>query len=492
MTIRPLWLFWLACALLLAVAGCLPAADPEPTSDLAGATTTPATATPAAGEPAPPPSPTPLLVYDYPGAPGYTPTPDVYPWPTQTPGPTDPPEPTEEPTATEEPFPTLPPTPIVTVVPTAAPPFIPFPEGTTAQPFTIYYREGDAIYALSSAEGAAPQRFLDPLAEFKLYLPPSAEVIRDWGALSPDGQSLALVLTEDPVSYVPYGTDGAGPAPHPTDIYLFDMASRALRLLVADGFLPVWSPDGQRLAYRSMQTLGLWVADVATGVTHEVYAVDPPAYGEDSHYVDSFVWAADSRRLAVFHTAPYEWRDLLIVDAEGLPAPRRVETDLYHPFGVAQWSPVDDRLAVTRTGEGRQPLRDLWIMNGDLTGQRQLTYGLEFPSYSYGPLWSADGRWIAISGMAAYEAEYATYDLWLIDPDSGALHRLTYDIPAGSYEEFDHTGGEGPLWWSPDGTQLVYQKDTYQLWLLSLIDGRQRQLLQSQEVLYDNGFILGP
>ena len=270
------------------------------------------------------------------------------------------------------------------------------------------------------------------------------------------------------------------------------MASRALRLLVADGFLPVWSPDGQRLAYRSMQTLGLWVADVATGATHEVYAVDPPAYGEDSQYVDSFVWAADSRRLAVFHTAPYEWRDLLIVAAEGLAAPRRVETDLYHPFGVAQWSPVDDRLAVTRTGEGRQPLRDLWIMNGDLTGQRQLTYGLEFPSYSYGPLWSADGRWIAISGMAAYEAEYATYDLWLIDPDSGALHRLTYDIPAGSYEEFDHTGGEGPLWWSPDGTQLVYQRDTYQLWLLSLIDGRQRQLLQSQEVLYDNGFILGP
>ena len=481
MNVRSTLLMWLGCGLLLAIVGCSPGADPEPTSDLTAATLTPAALATL------PVAPTPtLLPPSYPGGP----SPEPYPWPTQTPGPTEPPELTEEPTATEEPFPTLPPTPVVTVVPPAAPSSLPSPADATAQPFTVYWREGDVIRSLSSAAGAAPQVFLDPWAEFTHYLPPEAEVIREWGAMSPDGQTLALVLTDDPVSTALLGTDAWSPAPHPTNLYLFDMASRTLHLVAPDGLLPVWSPDSRRLAYRSTKTLGLWVVDVASGASHEVYAVEPSAYGEDSRYAEGFSWAFDSRHLSVFHVIPYEASDLLIVDADGLEAPRRVETDLYHPFGFVQWSPVDDRLACTRRGEGRQPLSDLWIMNGDLTEQRRLTSGHNFPSF--GPRWSADGRWIAISGIASYEAEYATYDLWLIEPNSGALHRLTYDVPAASYETYDHTGDEGPLQWSPDGAQLIYEKDPNQLWVLSLIDGGQRLLFQSEEDLYKSGFIVGP
>lgn len=502
---RAVFLLSLLLALLVAAA-CAPAAvEPAAQTAVTGVTATkpPALAavTPPATATLPPPSPT-ILIYAYPGAPGHTPTPDPYPggtptptitWtpgPTWTPEPTWTPRPTNPPEPTYPPLPTLGPTPVVTVVPTAAPFSLPFPAGATPQPFTVYWREGDAIYSLSSAERAAPQVFLDPWAEFNHYLPPEAEVIREWGAMSPDGQTLALVLTDDPVSTALLGTDAWSPAPHPTDLYLFDLASRTLRLLAPDGLLPVWSPDSRRLAYRSTQTLGLWVVDVAGGAAHEVYTVDPPAYGEDSRYAEGFSWAFDNRRLTFFHVIPYETSDLLIVDADGPAAPRRVETDLYHPFGFVQWSPVEDRLAYTRTGEGRQPLRELWIMNGDLTGQRQLTSGHDFPSF--GPSWSADGRWIAISGIASYEAEYATYDLWLIEPDSGAIHRLTYDVPAASYETYDHTGGEGPFLWTPDGAQLVYEKDPNELWVLSLIDGRQRLLFQGEEALYKSGFIVGP
>lgn len=508
---RSLFLLSLLLALLLPIA-CAPAAT-GPATQVAVTPAVAVTATepsaltvvtsPAESTAAPPPPSPTILIYAYPGAPGHTPTPDPYPlgtptptitWtpgPTWTPEPTWTPAPTRPPEPTYPPLPTLGPTPVVTVVPTAAPPFIPFAEGTTAQPFTIYYRAGDAIYSLSSAEGAAPQLFLDPAAELGHLLTPDAEIIREWGALSPNGQTLALVLTDDPVSKVIPNGDAFSPAaPHPLSIYLFDMTTRALRLLVTDGFRPVWSPDGQLLAYRSTQTRGLWVVDVAGGAAHEVYAVEPPAYGEDSRYAEGFSWAFDNRRLAVFHVLPYESRDLLIVDADGVEAPRRVETELYHPFGFVQWSPVDDRLAYTRTGEGRQPLSDLWIMNGDLIGQRQLTRGLNFPSF--GPLWSADGRWIVISGRAEYESEFPSYDLWLIELDSGAIHRLTYDVPPGSHEENDHDDTEGPFSWSPDDAQLVYRKEPNQLWVLSLIDGSQRLLLESEQDLYNSGFIVGP
>ncbi len=46
--------------------------------------------------------------------------------------------------------------------------------------------------------------------------------------------------------------------------------------------------------------------------------------------------------------------------------------------------------------------------------------------------------------------------------------------------------------WSPDGAQLIYEKEPNQLWVLSLIDGGQRLLFQSEEDLYKSGFIVGP
>jgi Tol biopolymer transport system component len=381
----------------------------------------------------------------------------------------------------------------VTVVPTATPPLIPFPEGTVAQAFTIYYRQGDAIYSLSSVEGATPQLFLDPLAEFGHMLPPSARLVSDWGAFSPDGQSLALVLTDDPVVYAIPNTDSIfWPAPHPTDLYLFDVAGRTLRLLAPDGFLPVWSPDSQRLAYRSTETFGLWVVDAAGGAAKEVHAVPPHADGDGADPTTAvwFNWAYDSRRLALLESNYYDTHQWLIVDTGGLEAPRPVDEEFWRPISLMQWSPRDDRLAFLLPGAAQQSLTDVWLMNGDQTGWVQLTHDLSFPFDV--PLWSPDGRWIAITGMASYEAEHAWYDLWLIEPDSAAVHRLTYETPPASRDEFDDADNDILLLWSPDGTQLVFFKGSQQLWLMSLIDGSRRQLIQSEEILYDSGIIVGP
>ena len=285
------------CLLLLVMmvlAACVPTVAPEPTAVLPPGDAL-ATPTAAANQAVlPPPSPT-LEVY--PPLPTLTPTLPPYPWPTRTPSPTDPPEPTEEPTETVPPVPTRTPTPVVTPIPTVAPPFISFPEGTTEQPFTLYYRDGEVIFSLSSEEGATPQVFLEPLVEFGHYLPPRQEVIPYWGALSPDGRTMALVLTDDPVSKAPPGAnDWFSPGPHPLNIYLMDMSTRDLRLLVDEGMLPLWSPDSQRLAYRSTQTYGLWVVDVATGEAGEVYDVS------NENFVNACTWAFDNRHMSLMYT----------------------------------------------------------------------------------------------------------------------------------------------------------------------------------------------
>ncbi len=474
---RPIFLL-----VLLACTACVPTAIPEPTAsfpqgDIPGGTPTSILAQIATL----PPSPSPDI---YPPLPTATYTLPPYPWPTATLGPTEEPTETEEPTPTEPPVPTLPPTPVVTLIPTVAAPYISFPEDTTSQPFTLYYRDGDVILSLSSETGAEPQIFLDPLAELGLYLPPRPEYISDWGAMSPDGQTLALVLTNDPVSKMPEGaTDAFSAAPHPVSIYLLDMAGRELRLLVPEGFIPVWSPDGSRIAYRSTKTLGLWVVDVITGEAREVYGVS------DEHFVRGFTWASDNRHLSLIDDKLYETTESLIVDANGLEPPRAIVPGRTYGVSTAEWSPVDQRLVFTMTGPGRQPVQDLWLMNSDGTAARQLTHDLNVLGGR--PQWSPDGRWIAFSAFAAYESEYSSYDLWLSDPADGALQRLTYDWDPGPYDpSYDPSIQDSQPQWSPDGIQLLFFKSSNQVWLLSLIDGRRRQLLESEDNLYDSGLLV--
>ena len=476
MNTKPYWIIGTLCALLLSFTACAPSADPEPTSDPAAATTATLGALTAliatATQPPPPPSPT-ILIYAYPGAPGHTPTPDVYPWPTQTPSPTDPPEPTEEPTPTEEPFPTLPPTPVVTPVPTTAPPFPPFPAGTTAQPFTVYGREGDVIRSLNTAEGAAPQVFLDPAAEFGLYLTPQEAYFRTWGALSPDGRSMALILTNEPEP-LDYSMIA-----HPIAIYILDMASRDLRLLVKDGVELVWSPDSRRLAYRYGHTL--YVADVATGVTTGVYTAESE-YGEA--YPTDYTWSPDGRHLALVREDPFTERSLIIVETQKESEPFALVWRAMYSIGDTHWSPTGNQIAYVFPGEGRLGRSDLWITNPDGTDKRQLTHDLDVASVQ----WSADGRWLALYALAAYEPEPANWDLWLLGPLAGDLRRLTFT-------EATDESMTSPQW-SPDGTQLVFFRHPpgdppMELWVKSLVDGTERRLV-SPAMIKEIGLVVGP
>ncbi|MGH7710140.1 MAG: TolB family protein, partial [Gemmatimonadaceae bacterium] len=176
-----------------------------------------------------------------------------------------------------------------------------------------------------------------------------------------------------------------------------------------EDFQPVWSPNGQWIAYhshRSTHPVPLYASPGATddiylrrvGSSHEIRLTD---YGWE---VGSPEWSRDGRQLLFTGwlrpdkgegTGTYA--GIVTVD----PATGRALNHRKIPLGpipsaeMASWSPLSDDIAME--GVARPGVHQIWITRPDGSRQRQL---VEFAAHTYGGLdWTPDAKSIIYSAI---------------------------------------------------------------------------------------------
>jgi Tol biopolymer transport system component len=183
--------------------------------------------------------------------------------------------------------------------------------------------------------------------------------------------------------------------------------------------------------------------------------------------------------------------ELIVIDVEQAEPPRTLLEDHLYLFGRPKWSPTADVIAfMWSAGEGGEG-DHLWLINADGSGQTQVTNNVR--ALSDFPLWSSDGEWIAMSGLAQFESESPHSDLWLVNPWSMEQKRVTYS-PIDATTQFG-VDSLMPMW-TPDETQLVFfrlpvQGELAEVWLMSLVDGSERKLTEILRV-FDADVIVSP
>ena len=192
------------------------------------------------------------------------------------------------------------------------------------------------------------------------------------------------------------------------DIYVADSSGANAKRLTdnpgydAEGTL---SPDGQTIVFTSLRDGDLDVYTMRTDGTQ-------------------------LKRLT--HTLGYDGGPFFSPDG------KQIVYRAYHP-ATAQDS--TDYRALIAQHLVRPTQMDLWIMNADGTGQRQITH---LPGASFAPYFTPDGKRI-IFASNYQNPRSRNFDLYLVDPDGGGLEQVT------TSPEFDAF----PMF-SPDGRQLVW------------------------------------
>ncbi|MFI5179798.1 MAG: hypothetical protein ACHQPI_00195 [Thermoanaerobaculia bacterium] len=265
--------------------------------------------------------------------------------------------------------------------------------------------------------------------------------------------------------------------------------------IIADGELPMWSPDGRQISY----VFGGWrLADWALNLDAAVIRMN--AQGERiggpkvmvSGYHEDFpaVWSPDGRWIA-FHShrsktpvaaydSPGSADDIYLRRSDDVHAPEIRLTDFGWEVYSPSWSPDGRKLMFTSWVKGGQPgIGKLWILTLDpQTGRRLKTAMLPLPNDIRNvnwAAWSPDGREIAIENGGDGEVR----NLWIVD-SSGAHGQKLLEYKGSAHNGLD---------WTPDGKMIIYSGlvgGRTQLFAVPRAGGEARQLS------HDSGNLMHP
>ena len=190
---------------------------------------------------------------------------------------------------------------------------------------------------------------------------------------SPDGETIAFTSNRT-------GT---------YQIYVMNADGTGQTQLTSGSFAnaPAWSPDGSKIAFSIS-------SGPAGRATAQIYVMNPDGTGitqltTSAAYADGPVWSPDGTKIA-FTVSEGFASDIFVMNADGSDVTRlTTEDDIIDVAG--SWSPDGTKIYFASDRNGGEVMLP-YAMNPDGTGVTPLTFGTSSDIY---PVWSPDGSKIA-------------------------------------------------------------------------------------------------
>lgn len=221
-----------------------------------------------------------------------------------------------------------------------------------------------------------------------------------------------------------------------------------------------WSPDQTKIILYTTSFLQglneyvstLWMWDVKGGFVRKIISSRPLS---KDYAVPIIVWSPDGKSfLFSFFDIVEGLPQVPIYNATVAYDERKLLTSLQGAVSMLDISPDGKNILYTHRTSTMWADGDIWVMNMDGSGKRQLTNskGGEFG------IWSPDGNRIA---YISYSGDFGTFGdknkkyrdsskIWVMNAD-GSDKQLLLSIP------FPHGIILGSFHWSPDGSKLAFE-----------------------------------
>jgi dipeptidyl aminopeptidase/acylaminoacyl peptidase len=255
------------------------------------------------------------------------------------------------------------------------------------------------------------------------------------------------------------------------DIYLIRADGSGLQR-ITDAVDPIWSPDGQQIAFaRWREPRGIWVMDLAGGTASERRVFD----WSEARWPS---WSPDGQEILFSHQKGGQLEDKELCFwgfCFTIEAKPHWRLGIVQPIDGTYYEPPSPQISLAPTWS---PTADQVVFDGEQglviqTLDGEVSYALTSDARDTGPVWSPDGKKVAF-----VRRQHDHLEVYVVDADGRNLTRLTT-----TPERPDGTPGNsaGPAW-SPDGRHIAFYTDRtgkWEIWVMTANGGGQKPMFPS-------------